>query len=121
MTSSSDSASSQAAALAGMYGDEHRLCSTANAKLALVLSCEREIDLFELEQLCDAVGWSRRPVRRVRKACEASRVRRDQVLRSTCLFRLPTEAQDKRLQRMLSMHCCQIKQGKAEGFCRQMA
>ena len=59
MTSSSDSASSQAAALAGMYGDEHRLCSTANPKLALVLSCEREIDLFELEQLCDAAGCAR--------------------------------------------------------------
>ena len=72
MTSASDSASSQAAALAGMYGDEHRLCSTVNPKLALVLSCEREIDLFELEQLCDAVGWSRRPVRRVRKALDHS-------------------------------------------------
>ena len=72
MMSSSDAEISQAEALAGMYGGEHRLCITANPKLALVLSCEREIDLFELEQLCDAVGWSRRPVRRVRKALEHS-------------------------------------------------
>ncbi len=37
-----------------------------------MLSTEREIDLYELEQLCDAVGWSRRPLRRVRKALENS-------------------------------------------------
>jgi ribosomal protein S18 acetylase RimI-like enzyme len=72
MVSSSDSKSFQDEALAGMYGGGHLLCSSANPKLALVLSCEREIDLFELEQLCDAVGWSRRPVRRVRKALEHS-------------------------------------------------
>jgi ribosomal protein S18 acetylase RimI-like enzyme len=58
--------------LDGLYGAEHRLCPTANPQLALVLSQEREIDLFELEQLCDAVGWSRRPVRRVRKALQHS-------------------------------------------------
>jgi ribosomal protein S18 acetylase RimI-like enzyme len=37
-----------------------------------VLSTERPIDLMELERLCDAVGWSRRPMRRVRKALEFS-------------------------------------------------
>ena len=37
-----------------------------------MLSPDREIDLYELEQLCDAVGWSRRPVRRVRKALQHS-------------------------------------------------
>jgi ribosomal protein S18 acetylase RimI-like enzyme len=37
-----------------------------------VLSTERPIDLVELERLCDAVGWSRRPLRRVRKALEFS-------------------------------------------------
>jgi ribosomal protein S18 acetylase RimI-like enzyme len=37
-----------------------------------VLSTERPIDLMELERLCDAVGWSRRPMRRVRKALEYS-------------------------------------------------
>ena len=64
--------SSATTELDGLYGAEHRLCPTANPQLTLVLSQEREIDLFELEQLCDAVGWSRRPVRRVRKALQHS-------------------------------------------------
>jgi GNAT superfamily N-acetyltransferase len=58
--------------LHGLYGQGHRLCTTPNPQLSLVLSLEREIDLFELEQLCDAVGWSRRPLRRVRKALQHS-------------------------------------------------
>ena len=58
--------------LNGLYGPEHRLCATPNPQVRLVLSQEREIDLFELEQLCDAVGWSRRPLRRVRKALQHS-------------------------------------------------
>ncbi len=29
---------------------------------------EREIDLYELEELCDAVGWARRPLRKVKRA-----------------------------------------------------
>ena len=55
-----------------LYGAGHRLCHTPNPQLALVLSQERPIDLMELEALCDAVGWSRRPLRRVRKALEHS-------------------------------------------------
>jgi ribosomal protein S18 acetylase RimI-like enzyme len=35
-------------------------------------STEREIDLYELEELCDAVGWARRPLRKVKKAIEFS-------------------------------------------------
>lgn len=35
-------------------------------------STEREIDLYELEELCDAVGWSRRPLRKVKKAIQHS-------------------------------------------------
>ena len=30
------------------------------------------IDLYELEELCDAVGWARRPLRKVKKAIEHS-------------------------------------------------
>jgi ribosomal protein S18 acetylase RimI-like enzyme len=60
--------SSTAADLDGLYGPGYQLCTTPNGQVSLVLSREREIDLFELEQLCDAVGWSRRPLRRVRKA-----------------------------------------------------
>ena len=55
-----------------LYGQGYRLCPTPNSQLSLVLSTQREIDLYELEQLCDAVGWSRRPLRRVRKALENS-------------------------------------------------
>ncbi|HAZ46144.1 MAG TPA: GNAT family N-acetyltransferase [Cyanobacteria bacterium UBA11371] len=38
----------------------------------IFFSTEREIDLYELEELCDAVGWSRRPLRKVRKAIQHS-------------------------------------------------
>lgn len=43
-----------------------------SAEPRIVFSTEREIDLYELEDLCDAVGWSRRPVRKVRKAIQHS-------------------------------------------------
>jgi len=64
--------SSPTTELEGLYGLGHRVCPTPNPQLSLVLSTCREIDLYELEQLCDAVGWSRRPLRRVRKALENS-------------------------------------------------
>jgi ribosomal protein S18 acetylase RimI-like enzyme len=35
-------------------------------------STDRDIDLYELEELCSAVGWARRPVRKVRKAIQNS-------------------------------------------------
>jgi ribosomal protein S18 acetylase RimI-like enzyme len=38
----------------------------------IVFSSDREIDLYELEELCDAVGWSRRPLRKVKKAIQHS-------------------------------------------------
>ncbi len=38
----------------------------------IIFSTERDIDLYELEELCDAVGWSRRPMRKVKKALEHS-------------------------------------------------
>lgn len=55
-----------------LYGQRHRLCPTPNCQLQVVLSLDREIDLVELEGICDAVGWSRRPLRRVRKALQNS-------------------------------------------------
>lgn len=63
---------SSATELEELYGRDHRVCVTPNAPTSLVLSQEREIDLYELEQLTDAVGWSRRPMRRVRIALENS-------------------------------------------------
>ena len=50
------------------YGADARLCPCANDQLTLVFSQTHSFDLVELEQLLEAVGWSRRPVRRVRKA-----------------------------------------------------
>ncbi|MEM9567354.1 MAG: GNAT family N-acetyltransferase [Cyanobacteria bacterium P01_E01_bin.34] len=38
----------------------------------IVLSNNREVDLYELEELCDSVGWARRPIRKVKKAIEHS-------------------------------------------------
>ena len=58
--------------LTSLYGEQYRICTTTNPQISLVLSTERPIDLMELERLCDAVGWSRRPMRRVRKALEFS-------------------------------------------------
>ncbi|MCU0518625.1 MAG: GNAT family N-acetyltransferase [Oscillatoria sp. Prado101] len=40
--------------------------------LRIYFTTDREIDLYELEELCDAVGWSRRPLRKVRKAIQYS-------------------------------------------------
>ncbi len=38
----------------------------------IFFSLDRDIDLYELEELCDQVGWARRPIRKVRKAIEHS-------------------------------------------------
>lgn len=38
----------------------------------IYFTTDREIDLYDLEELCDAVGWSRRPLRKVRKAIQHS-------------------------------------------------
>lgn len=44
----------------------------AEVSSRVFFSTERDIDLYELEELCDAVGWSRRPMRKVKKAIEHS-------------------------------------------------
>ncbi|AGY59902.1 GNAT family N-acetyltransferase [Gloeobacter kilaueensis] len=38
----------------------------------IFFTSDREIDLYALEELCDAVGWSRRPLRKVKKAIDHS-------------------------------------------------
>lgn len=38
----------------------------------IVFSTDRDLDLYELEELCDRVGWARRPLRKVKKAIEHS-------------------------------------------------
>lgn len=55
-----------------------RLNSSTNGKgrsapkSQLFFSRERDFDPYELEKLCRAVGWSRRPLRKVKKAIEHS-------------------------------------------------
>ena len=61
--------------LQAMYGDQAKLCASPSDQLTLVFSQHRPFDLVELEQLLEAVGWSRRPVRRVRKALDHSLLR----------------------------------------------
>lgn len=38
----------------------------------IYFSTNQPIDLYELEELCDSVGWARRPLRKVKKALEHS-------------------------------------------------
>jgi len=43
-----------------------------SGNVRIFFSTDRDVDLYELEELCDAVGWSRRPLRKVRKAIQNS-------------------------------------------------
>lgn len=38
----------------------------------IFFTTDRNLDLYELEELCSSVGWSRRPLRKVRKALQNS-------------------------------------------------
>ena len=44
----------------------------ATTEAEIIFSTDREIDLYELEELCDRVGWARRPLRKVKKAIQHS-------------------------------------------------
>ncbi len=55
-----------------MYGAEACECSSSNKQFEFVFSQSRPLDLIELEQLLQSVGWTRRPNRRVKKALENS-------------------------------------------------
>lgn len=52
--------------------DRHSTPALTVGNARIFFSTEREIDLYELEELCDAVGWSRRPLRKVKKAIQHS-------------------------------------------------
>jgi len=43
-----------------------------NSQPQIIFSTDRDIDFYELEELCDRVGWARRPLRKVKKAIEHS-------------------------------------------------
>ncbi|BFM38886.1 GNAT family N-acetyltransferase [Synechocystis sp. LKSZ1] len=53
-------------------GEAVELFSNGSGEARLFFSTERDLDLYELEELCDAVGWARRPIRKVKKAIECS-------------------------------------------------
>jgi len=44
----------------------------SNKNLNIYFSLNKDINLYELEKLCDAVGWVRRPLRKVKVAIENS-------------------------------------------------
>ena len=67
-TTSEVASASQRAANAGYLAE----AKSADSNARIFFSTERTIDLYELEELCDAVGWSRRPIRKVRKAIQNS-------------------------------------------------
>ncbi|WP_267383485.1 GNAT family N-acetyltransferase [Cyanobacterium sp. uoEpiScrs1] len=43
-----------------------------NGQRRIFLSTERDINLYELEELCNAVGWARRPLGKVKQALNHS-------------------------------------------------
>jgi GNAT superfamily N-acetyltransferase len=53
-------------------GELSELTKDSLSQSRIAFSTERDIDLYELEELCDAVGWARRPLRKVKKAIEFS-------------------------------------------------
>ncbi len=59
-------------ALRDVYGQGARECPSPSEKLTFIFSQTKSFDLYELEQLLESVGWSRRPVRRVSKALDNS-------------------------------------------------
>ena len=58
--------------LAQSYGQRAKECPSPDSQITLVFSQDRPFDLIELEQLLVDVGWSRRPLRRVRRALDNS-------------------------------------------------
>jgi ribosomal protein S18 acetylase RimI-like enzyme len=52
--------------------DMLELSSDSARESRIVFSTDREIDVYQLEEICDRVGWARRPLRKVRKALQHS-------------------------------------------------
>ncbi len=53
-------------------GELSSIDSQDTSQPRIIFSTERDIDFYELEELCDRVGWARRPLRKVKKAIEHS-------------------------------------------------
>ena len=54
------------------YGLDSYEFTQKNKKEIFVCSKDKELDLIELDQLLQTVGWSRRPIRRVKRALDFS-------------------------------------------------
>jgi ribosomal protein S18 acetylase RimI-like enzyme len=57
---------------ASVAGEALEMSQDSLGETRIFFSVDRELDLYELEELCDAVGWARRPLRKVKKAIECS-------------------------------------------------
>ena len=55
-----------------IYGEGARECPSPDSRMTLVFSKSKSFDLVELEQLLQSVGWSHRPIRKVRRALDNS-------------------------------------------------
>ncbi|MGB5592625.1 MAG: GNAT family N-acetyltransferase [Crocosphaera sp.] len=51
-----------------LKGEQANFKGQSDGQARIFFTREREIDLYELEELCDAVGWARRPLRKVKRA-----------------------------------------------------
>jgi len=58
--------------LKNIYGDQAIQYSSQDNSSLFVFSDSKSFDLIELEQLLQAVGWGRRPLRRVKRALDNS-------------------------------------------------
>ena len=67
-----DSDQSEKNLMEQMYGEGFIECPSPFEDQKFIFSQERSFDLIELEQLLQSVGWSRRPLRRVRRALDYS-------------------------------------------------
>ena len=58
--------------LLNIYGLNSYEFTQKNKEEIFVCSKSKELDLIELDQLLQTVGWSRRPIRRVKRALDFS-------------------------------------------------
>ena len=68
----SDSNSVTASATDNFEGDVLQLKTSRADDTPIVFSTDNDVDLYQLEELCDRVGWARRPLRKVKKALQYS-------------------------------------------------
>jgi aralkylamine N-acetyltransferase len=56
----------------GLKQELFNLDKDSSSQPQIIFSTEKDIDFYELEELCDRVGWARRPLRKVKKAIDHS-------------------------------------------------